>query len=64
MSLFDPALVLVGSYVVPSSSAGTFFGVIDDVNELARINLFDATGATAEGGDNQEWGPLLPPVEL
>lgn len=56
VSIFDPGNVLTGSYTVPSSNSGTFFGVSDDQNDIARVNIFEATGALAEGADNTEWG--------
>lgn len=62
VSLFDPGLVLTRSYTVSTSLAGTFFGIVDDTNEIARVNIFDASGATAEGVDNIEWG--WPPISV
>jgi hypothetical protein len=60
ISIFDPALVLTGSYTAPGSNAGTFFGVIDDTNDIARVNILDPSGANAEGADNVAWGPQVP----
>lgn len=54
---------LIGTFTAPASNAGTFWGVTDDVNAVTRVNVFDTTGANAEGADNISFGNFVP-VEL
>ncbi|MFN7973252.1 MAG: hypothetical protein U0166_13055 [Acidobacteriota bacterium] len=62
ITLFNGA-TLIGTYTSPSSNAGVFWGITDDTNPCTRVNVTDPSGANAEGGDNLEFGVLIP-VEL